>query len=453
MQQLQTPNKPVLRRHVGRDQLGNAYANWSSADIRAAYEKKEFDRTSARYEIAANKRARESASARLEGAQKFGIPSGCRAEQITAGAARLVPHPLYAIRAEYEWHPASGNSLLHNPMGSDKNQFYGSTYGRTIEANPLDTPRDVTIQGLLASRQPRAAINEQDLATRYMLRDRAITEHLEDTTTDAHAERIRQQELQKGIYEEEQAKVRKPTHSDANYDPRAYIHIPNGSDPYNYGPPPILDDNVPDSQARPRKRNRPPPPSTPGTPVAPPINQQLTFEEAKTPGDLQTPASQTSAYMNRKISESNILQSFMASHDGEPPPKAVKDIVKQSYTYVVRSPEDIDELYNKLDGIVKEYDLVVSRQDDLKRAGDSEAAKSLSPAKHEAIISYYAAHYALEQTAKSNKQLSPEINRRYNDRQKKPDAAREFNRKNRGRRLPLFSPANYLAKGGYRDDL
>lgn len=226
MEQLQKMNKPVLRRHAGRDQIGNQYGEWSAADIRTEYEKKEFDRHRARYEVAANKRARENSGAVLEGAQKYGIPSGGKAEQIAAGKARLVPHPMYPIRAEYEWHPAYGTGQRFNPMGCDKNTFYASKFGRIVEANPLDTPRNATIQAMLEARQPRQAISEQDLATRFMLRDRAVDEHLEQTSTDAQAENIRQESLQRGKWRDDVQTKRAESHADSTSDPYAHIHIP-----------------------------------------------------------------------------------------------------------------------------------------------------------------------------------------------------------------------------------
>lgn len=177
-----------------------AYANLSAGDIRNAIENRAFDNHKGRTEIVSTKRAREHSAARLEGAQRFGILSGSSTAQVDAGTARLVPHPHYPIRNEVEWHPATREKPLRNPLGSDKNSFYASKYGRRIEANPLDTPRQVTLAAMIEARNPRVAVSEEDLATRYMLRERVVDDHISQTNTEAHAEYLRSENLQEGQY-------------------------------------------------------------------------------------------------------------------------------------------------------------------------------------------------------------------------------------------------------------
>ena len=187
--QLFTANPIVPRPKLSRDQLGHVYSQVTPSEVRASIEQQHFDRNRGRAEIASSKRGREGAAARLEGAQTFGIPSGCSSAQINVGVERLTPHPMYAIREEWEWFPAYGNGMRRHPMGNDQNAFYGSIYGRRIESNPLDTPRDVTISGLLENQHPTQALSTEDLVNRFTMRQRAIDQTHEETSIDNHAEK------------------------------------------------------------------------------------------------------------------------------------------------------------------------------------------------------------------------------------------------------------------------
>lgn len=195
MQQLFEPNLIVPRPKLSRDQLGHVYSEVTTSEVRASIEQQHFDRNRGRAELASAKRSREGQAARLEGGQTFGVPSGCSSAQINAGVERLTPHPLYAIREEWEWFPAYGNGLRRHPMGNDQNAFYGSIFGRRIESNPLDTPRDVTISGILENQHPTQAVSTEDLVNRFTMRQRAIDETHESTSIDAHAEQMRQESL------------------------------------------------------------------------------------------------------------------------------------------------------------------------------------------------------------------------------------------------------------------